>query len=70
MSGNHMRNCQTDICKSLGNVLSKEEIDLGADGYRLIDEDKDVEYLNCSTSVVPQGTVGFNHTRSAMKPAM
>lgn len=27
-----------------GTILSKEEIDLGADGYRLINEDKDVKW--------------------------
>ena len=34
-----------------GTILSKEEIDLGSDGYRLIDEEKDVEYLDDSKSL-------------------
>ena len=29
-----------------GTILSKEEIDLGPNGFRLIDEDNDVKWLN------------------------
>lgn len=50
----HDDECQGIMCEIAkrivvnhwGTVLSKEEIDLGSDGYRLIDEEKDVEYLD------------------------
>ena len=35
-----------------GTILSKKEIDLLADGHRLIDEEKDVEYLDGSKSLI------------------
>lgn len=47
----HDDECQGIMCEIAkrifvnhwGTILSKEEINLGADGYRLIDEDKDVK---------------------------
>lgn len=46
-----MQNCQTYIYESLRYNLIKEEINLGTEGYRLIDEDKDVKYDNESVTL-------------------
>ena len=48
----HDDECQGIMCEIAkrifvnhwGTILSKEEIDLGPNGYRLIDEDKDVKW--------------------------
>lgn len=50
----HDDECQGIMCEIAkrifvnhwGTILSKEEIDLGDEGYRLIDEDKDVNFSN------------------------
>ena len=55
----HDDECQGIMCEIAkrifvnhqGTILSKEEIDLGVDGYQLIDEEKDVEYLDDSKSL-------------------
>lgn len=55
----HDDECQGIMCEIAkrilvnhwGTILSKEKIDLGTDGYRLIDEDIDVEYLGESKSL-------------------
>lgn len=55
----HDDECQGIMCEIAkrifvnhwGTILSKEEIDLGSDGYLLIDEEKDVDYLDDSKSL-------------------
>lgn len=55
----HDDECQGIMCEIAkrifvnhwGTILSKEEIDLESDGYRIIDEGKDVEYLGESKSL-------------------
>ena len=50
----HDDECQGIMCEIAkrifvnhwGTILSKEEIDLGTDGYRIIDEDKDVIWMS------------------------
>lgn len=55
----HDDECQGIMCEIAkrifvnhwGTILSKKEIDLGADGYRIIDEDKDIKYDDKSVTL-------------------